>query len=150
MDKEFCTFGEAEIAKEGRKGTVLDRGITMMLLGCSEVHTDNVFQMYSTEKRKIVQTRDLIWLGRILHTRQDADLMQQLPIVTVPIGIHGASDSVEILKLEVAIFSISEERGVENKSSLDKADEWIRAKTRYGCKIGKKDGLYNPSTGTTI
>jgi hypothetical protein len=48
------------------------------------------------------------------------------------------------------MFSLSEERRVENNPSSDKANEWIMAKTRYGRAIGRKDGSYNPSTGTTI
>jgi hypothetical protein len=90
-------------------------------------------------------------LGRMYHTRQDADLTQQLPIATVPIpiSIHNASVDAEIQKVEVATFPLSEERGVESNSSLDKADEWIM-ETKYGCAFGRKDGSYNPSTGTTI
>jgi hypothetical protein len=76
--------------------------------------------------------------------------MQQLPIVTVPISIHDASIDAEIQKLEVTMFSLSEKRGVESNSSSEKANEWIVAKTRYGHAIGRKDCLYNPSTGTTI
>jgi hypothetical protein len=76
--------------------------------------------------------------------------MQQLPIVTVSISIHDAFVDAEIQKLEVATFPLSGERGVESNSSSDKANEWIMAKTRYGCAIGKKDGSYNPSTGATI
>jgi hypothetical protein len=45
------------------------------------------------------------------HTRQDADLTQQLPIVRVPISIHDASVDAEIQKLEVVMFPLSEERG---------------------------------------
>ena len=43
--------------------------------------------------------------------------MQQLPIVTVPISIHDAFADAEIQKLEVAMFPLSEERGVESNSS---------------------------------
>jgi hypothetical protein len=46
------------------------------------------------------------------HTRQDADPMQQLPIVTVPISIHDASVDAEIQKLEVTMFLHFEEREV--------------------------------------
>jgi hypothetical protein len=84
------------------------------------------------------------------HTRQDADLMQQLPIVTAPINIHDGSVDAENQKLEVATFPLSEERGVGNNSFSEKANEWIMAKTRYGCAIGRKDASYNPSTGTSI
>ncbi len=47
-------------------------------------------------------------------------------------------------------FPLSEERGVESISSSEKANEWIIAKTRYGHAIGRKDGSYNPITGTTF
>jgi hypothetical protein len=106
--------------------------------------------MFNPETSRIAQSRNVIWLGRMYHTRQDADLMQQLPIVTVPISIHDASVDAEIQKLEVAFFPLSEQRGVESHSSSEKADEWIMAKTRYGHAIGRKDGSSNPSTGATI
>jgi hypothetical protein len=35
-------------------------------------------------------------------------------------------------------------------SSSEKTDGWIPATTRYGRTVGRKDGAYNPSTGTTI
>jgi hypothetical protein len=116
--------------KDGKKGNVLDRGIIMMFVGHSEDHTVNVFQMYCPETSSILQTRDVMWLGRMLHTRRDAALMQQLPIVAVPISINDASDDAEIQSLEVAMFSLSEERGVESNSPSEKTDELVQAKTR--------------------
>jgi hypothetical protein len=41
--KILCTFGEAGIVKDGKKGKVLNRGLTMMFVGYSEDHADNVF-----------------------------------------------------------------------------------------------------------
>ncbi len=41
--ENLCTFGEAGILKDGKKGKVLDRGIIMMCVGYSEDHTVNVF-----------------------------------------------------------------------------------------------------------
>jgi hypothetical protein len=111
-------FGEAGIVKDGKKGKDLNRGLTTMFVGYSENHAENVFQMFNPETSSIAQSRDVIWLGRMYHTRQDADLMQQLPIVTVPISIHDASVDAEIEKLEVATFPLSEERGVERIQSL--------------------------------
>ncbi len=122
----------------------------MMFMGYSEDHAENVSRMFNPETSRIAQSCAVIWLGRMYHTRQDADLMQQLPIVTVPISIHDAFVDADIKKLEAAMFPLSEERGVESNSSSEKPDEWIVAKTRYGCAIGRKDGAYNPSTGTTI
>jgi hypothetical protein len=46
-------------------------------------------------------------------------------------------------------FPLSEERGVESNSLSEKTDELVQAKTRYGHAVGRNDGAYNPSTGTT-
>jgi hypothetical protein len=89
-------------------------------------------------------------MGRITHTRRDADLMQQLLIVTVPISFHNESVDTEIQWLEIATFPLSEERGVESNSPSKKTDECVQMKTKYGCAVGQKDGAYNPSTGTNI
>ena len=105
--KNLRTFGKAGIVKDGKKGKVLDRGITMMFVGYSENHAEMVFRMYHPETSRIVQTRDVIWMGRMYHTRQNAELTQQLPIVTVPISIHDKSDDSEIQQLEVAKFPLS-------------------------------------------
>ncbi len=105
----------------------------MMFVGYSEDHAENVFRMFNPETSRIAQSRNVIRLSRMYHTRQDADLMEQLPIVTVPISIHDASVDAEIQKLEVATFPLSKERGVESNSSSDKANEWIMTKTKYGC-----------------
>lgn len=148
--KNLCTFGKAGVVKEGKQGKVLDRGITMMFVGYSENHAEMVFRMYHPETSRIVQTRDVIWMGRMYHTRQNAGLTQQLPIVTVPISIHDKSDDAEIRCVEIATIPLSEERGVLNDSSSMEAHEWVPVKTRYGHTVGKKDGAYNPSSGTTI
>jgi hypothetical protein len=105
--------------------------------------------MYCPETSRILHTQDVMWLGRMLHTRHDAALMQQLPIVAVPISINDASDDTEIQRLEVGTFPLSKERGVESNSPSEKTDEWVQAKTRYGCAVGRKDVAYDPSTGTT-
>jgi hypothetical protein len=59
------------------------------------------------------------------HTRKDAELTQQLPIVTVPISIHDKSDDAEVQKLEIATFPLSEEMGVVSDSLSEKTDGWI-------------------------
>mgnify|MGYP000850200720 CR=1 FL=1 len=122
----------------------------MMFVGYSENHAEMVFRMYHPETSRIAQSRDVIWLGRMYHTRKDAKLTQQLPIVTVPISIHDKSDDAEVQKLEIATFPLFEERGVVSDSSSEKTDGWIPATTRYGRTIGRKNGAYDPSSGTTV
>ncbi len=110
-------LGEARIVKDSKIGKVSNRGLTIMCVGYSEDYAENVFQMFNPETNRIEQSCNVIWLGRMYHTRQDSDLMQQLPIVTVPISIHDAFADAEIQKLEVAMFPLSEEKGVESNSS---------------------------------
>ncbi len=105
-------FGEAGIVKDGKNGKVLNRGLNMIFVGYSKDHAENVFRMYNPETSRIAQTHYVIWMGRMFHTRWDADLMQQLPIVTVPISIHNKSVDTEIQRLEISMFALSEERGV--------------------------------------
>jgi hypothetical protein len=123
--KNLCTFGKAGGVKEGKQRKVLDRGITMMFVGYSENHAEMVFRICHPETSCIAQSRDVIWMGRMFHTRQNAELTQKLPIVTVPISIHDKSDDSEIQQLEVAKFPLSEERGVLSDSSSKKTDEWF-------------------------
>jgi hypothetical protein len=143
-------FGEAGIVKDSKKGKVLNRGLTMMFVGYSEDHAKNVFRMYNPVASRIAQTLDAIWMCRMFHTRQDADLTQQLPIVTVPISNNDKSVDAEIQRLEIATFPLSEERGVQSDSPSENIDEWVQAKKQYGCAVGQKDGAYNPNMGTTI
>jgi hypothetical protein len=43
LGKKLCTFGKAGIVKEGKKGKVLDRGLTMMFVGYIENLAESVF-----------------------------------------------------------------------------------------------------------
>jgi hypothetical protein len=47
--KNLQIFGEAGTVKDGKKGKVLNRGPTMMFVGYSEDHAENVFQMFNPE-----------------------------------------------------------------------------------------------------
>ncbi len=81
----------------------------------------------------------------MFHTRHNADITQQLPIVTVLISIHDTSNDEEIHKLEVAMFPLSEERGEESNSSSKMAALTIVAKMRHGCATGRKDSARLPN-----
>jgi hypothetical protein len=109
--KNLRTFGKAGIMKDGNKGKFLNRGITMMFVGYSENHAEMVFRMYHPETSRIAQSRDVIWLGRMYHTRKDAYLTQQLPIVTVSISIHDKSDDAEVQKAQNYHVSSLQKKG---------------------------------------
>jgi hypothetical protein len=75
-----------------------------MFVGYSEDHAKNVFRMYNPVGSRIAQTCNVIWMGRMFHTRWNADLTQQLSIVTVPVSIHNKSVDTEIQRLKIAMF----------------------------------------------
>ncbi len=83
----------------------------------------HAIQNYSPMTSRIVQSSNVIWLGRMYYTRQNASLTQQLPIMTVLLSVHDTSDDAEIQKLEVATMPLFEERGGTNKSSLEKTEQ---------------------------
>jgi hypothetical protein len=53
-------FEEAGIVKDGKKGKVLNRGLTMMFVGYSENHAESVFQMFNPETSRTAQPSDVI------------------------------------------------------------------------------------------
>jgi hypothetical protein len=62
-------FGEAGIVKDGKRGKVLNRGHTIMFVGYNEDNAESVFQIFNPETSRIAQSCNVIWLGRIYHTR---------------------------------------------------------------------------------
>jgi hypothetical protein len=51
-------FGEAGTVKNGKKGKVLDRGVTMMFVGYDNYHSGNCYKMYNPVTSRVVITRD--------------------------------------------------------------------------------------------
>jgi hypothetical protein len=87
--KNLQTFGEAGTVKEGKKGKVLDRGVTMMFVGYNNCHTGNRYRMYNPVTNRVVITCDSIWPGRMYYTRQVShSLDKKLPVVSVPINMN--------------------------------------------------------------
>ncbi len=50
------TFGEAGTTKEGKKGKVLDRGVTMMFVGYNNYHSGKCYHMYNPVTSRVVIT----------------------------------------------------------------------------------------------
>jgi hypothetical protein len=54
--KFFWTFGEAGTVKQGKKGKVLDRGITLMFVGYDNEHNGNCYRLYNPVTSRVVIT----------------------------------------------------------------------------------------------
>jgi len=67
------TWGEAGTVKIKAKMTpkLGDRGITCMFVGYAQDHAGNCYEMSNIETKRIMQTRDLTWLGKMYFQSDD-------------------------------------------------------------------------------
>jgi hypothetical protein len=56
--KNLRTYGEAGTVKEGKRGKVLDRGVTMMFVGYSRENPANCYKMFNPTTSRLTLTRD--------------------------------------------------------------------------------------------
>ncbi len=112
--KNLQTFGEAGTIKEGKKGKVLDRGVTMIFVRYDNYHSGNCHRMYNPVTSRVVITCDAIWLGRMYYTRQVShNLDKKMPVVSVPINMNECKVEDDSEPLEVATRTtapVSEEK----------------------------------------
>ena len=80
----LCTCGEVGKFNIKTTGTpkVEDRGIAMMFVGYAMEHEGGVYRMYNPKAKRLVTTRDIIWLSSMWYTEsQDLDLTMEPSIV---------------------------------------------------------------------
>ncbi len=68
--KNLQTFGGAGTVKEGKKGKVLVRGVTIMFVGYNNYHSGYCYRTYNPVMSRVVITRNAVWLGRMYYSRQ--------------------------------------------------------------------------------
>ena len=71
--KYLRTFSEAGIVKNGKDGKVGDRRKSMVFVGYADEHTGNCYRMYNPVTSGVNVTRDVIWLGRMYFTTENAE-----------------------------------------------------------------------------
>ncbi len=151
--KNLRTFEEAGTIKEEKKGKVLDRGVTMMIIGYNNYHSGNCYCMYNPVTSRVVITQDVIWLGRMFYARQASHNLEKMPIVSVPINMNAieVENDTKTIKITMrAKTSNSEEREGTTNFSLEKSEDWVTARTRFGREVRRKLGTFDPATGTTV
>jgi hypothetical protein len=149
------TFGNAGTVKEGKKGKVLGRGITMMFIGYDNEHSGNCYRMYNLATSRVAITQDVTWLGRMFYTRSPHKLdHKSMPVVLVPISmnIHKIEDEcTQTLDVIMRIVPASDKRGGATIDLSEKASiEWATYRTRSGCAIMHKSRMYNLATRQTV
>jgi hypothetical protein len=143
--------------KKANTGKVLDGGVTMMFIEYNQENPENCFRMFNHESSRVTLTRDIIWLGRMYYSRQNAKVTQLLPIVAVPISQYSTdveeenAAGIEIIT-EGSVISKEREGTISNKSSAKNGEDsgWIVQRTHYGRPTGLKSGMCNPSTGKAL
>jgi hypothetical protein len=153
--KCLWTFGKAGTVKEGKKENVLDRGITMVFVGYDNEYSGNCNRMYNPGTSRVVIARDVIWLGRMFYTRLPNKLdHKSMPVVLVPISMNACEikdESTQMLEVITKIVPASDERGGATIDLSEKANtKWTTYRTRFGCAIRHKSGMYNLATGQTV
>jgi hypothetical protein len=149
------TFSNAGTVKEGKKGKVLGRGITMMFVGYDNEHSGNCYRMYNPVTSRVAITQDVIWLGRMFYTRSPYKLdHKSMPVVLVPISMNTCKikdECMQTLDVIMRIVPTSDKRGGATTDLSEKANtKWATYRTRSGCAIEHKSGMYNPATGQTV
>ena len=71
-------WGEAGIVKVKTTKTpkLGDRGITCMMVGYASDHAGDCYEMLNTTTRRIIETRDIIWIGRMYFDQHDTNELQ--------------------------------------------------------------------------
>jgi hypothetical protein len=126
----------------------------MMFVGNDNYHNGNCYRMYNPITSRVAITCDAIWLGRMYYTRQVShNLDKKMPAVSVPINmnerkVEDNSESLKVVTCKTAPAT-EEREGTMNVSS-EKSSNWVTTKTRFGHKVGRKSGTYNPAMGTKV
>ena len=73
--KHLRVWGEAGTVKTRTKTTpkIEDRGVTCMLVGYADNHTGDCYEMLNWETKRIMLTRDVIWLNRMYFSQTGAE-----------------------------------------------------------------------------
>ena len=69
------TWGEAGTVKIKNFGTpkMGDRGLTCMFVGYASDHSGDCYEMLNLNTRRILQTRDVIWLGKMYYSKMKTE-----------------------------------------------------------------------------
>ncbi len=92
-------------------------------------------------------------LGKMFYARQASHNLEKMPIVSVSINMNviEVENDTKMIKITTCTkTSNSKEREGTNNVSLEKSEDWVTARTRFGRKVGKKSGTFDLATGTTV
>ena len=68
------TFGKVGTVRTGKDGKVGNHGVTMMMVGYTDDHEGNCYQIFNPLRNSIVESRTVTWLHCMYYPRLDADI----------------------------------------------------------------------------
>ena len=128
--KSLQTFGKAGTVKDGKRGKVLDQGVTMMFIGYAEESAADSYRMFNPLTGRVSVTRDVIWLGRMYYPRLNANVTKLLPVEMVPVTQY----STDGIAVDDNTEIITDGPSLAEKSGevVNNDEGWITQHTRYG------------------
>ena len=136
--KHLRKWGEAGTVKLKTKTTpkMSDRGVTMMMVGYAADHDGDCYEMLNMKTRRIVETRDVTWLGRKYFTK-----MAQNEVPQIDENSNENNETPE-----------SEETTIDEEEEEDEGtdDTGIRTRSRAGRTIRAAPRLIEEYTHITV
>ena len=73
LPESFRTFGEIGVVmtKNDIQGKLTNRGTPCMFMGYSLNHAHNVYRMLNMDMKKIINSRDIVWMNQVYHDWKD-------------------------------------------------------------------------------
>ena len=83
--KHLRTWGEAGTVKSGKDGKLGDCGITMLMVGYANHHDGDVYRMLNLDTGRIMETRYVIWIFRMLYEISNSEMTKKLPVMSLEV-----------------------------------------------------------------
>ena len=137
------TVGEAGTVTIGKDGKVGDRGVTMMLLGPASNHGGDTYRMYNEKTGKVIESRDVRFLGRMYYTKEGNDCKLEEPMVVVETYEDEEENGDTHVSFDMDTEVWESDDVTEVNSVPETSDHGLRRSTRVRTETPR----YNPETG---
>ena len=127
------------------------------MIGYANYHGGNVYRMFNPFTGRVSETRDVIWLQRMLYERENTEATRLEPIVALEVSREIVEEQDTILEGGVIVQGTvkkeepedreSDDRSVSSGDSTDdEKDDFVEVRTRAGREV-KPVPIYNPTDG---
>ena len=100
--RHLRTWGEAGVVKIASKTSpkLRNKGVTCAFVGYAENHVADCHRMWEPIKHYVYVTRDIIWLKRMCHSKNEASVHDPHRTIDVSISVAGENQENETTETE--------------------------------------------------